>query len=125
MIIIIVIVIAVIAILAAVLIPTFSGVVDRANESAALQEARNIYAEYLSEYDYVKNAEGPETDVFVELEDGTFVEIKNGTVYKAEGAKSYVVSELEAGDKYLSQADNDVWSVETAAAPAAGGQEGE
>ena len=73
----------------------------------------------------MKNAEGPETDVFVELEDGTFVEIKNGTVYKAEGAKSYVVSELEAGDKYLSQADNDVWSVETAAAPAAGGQEGE
>ena len=40
-----VIVIAVIAILAAVLIPTFSNVVDKANQSAALQEARNKYLE--------------------------------------------------------------------------------
>ena len=42
-----VIVIAVIAILAAVLIPTFSGVVDKANNSAALQEARNTLTEYV------------------------------------------------------------------------------
>ena len=40
-----VIVIAVIAILAAVLIPTFSGVVAKANKSATLQEARNAYTE--------------------------------------------------------------------------------
>ena len=40
-----VIVIAVIAILAGVLIPTFSGVVTKANNSAALQEARNVYTE--------------------------------------------------------------------------------
>ena len=38
-----VIVIAVIAILAAVLIPTFSGIVDKANESSAFQEATNQY----------------------------------------------------------------------------------
>ncbi len=38
-----VIVIAVIAILAAVLIPTFSNVVNKANESKALQEVRNAY----------------------------------------------------------------------------------
>jgi len=38
-----VIVIAVIAILAAVLIPTFSGIIDKANKSACLQEARNAY----------------------------------------------------------------------------------
>ena len=38
-----VIVIAVIAILAGVLIPTFSGIVERAQESAALQEALNAY----------------------------------------------------------------------------------
>ncbi len=44
-----VIVIAVIAILAAVLIPTFSGVVEKANESAALQEAKNQYTLYLTE----------------------------------------------------------------------------
>ena len=40
-----VIVIAVIAILAAVLIPTFSGIVAKANKSATLQEARNKYTE--------------------------------------------------------------------------------
>ena len=43
-----VIVIAVIAILAGVLIPTFSGVVTKANNSADLQEARNAYTEYLA-----------------------------------------------------------------------------
>lgn len=54
-----VIVIAVIAILSAVLIPTFGGVVDKANASADLQNARNAYTEYLVEnpttdIDYVK-----------------------------------------------------------------------
>lgn len=38
-----VIVIAVIAILAAVLIPTFSGVIDKAKESGALQKATSLY----------------------------------------------------------------------------------
>ena len=40
-----VIVIAVIAILAGVLIPTFAGIINKAKESAALQEAQNIYKE--------------------------------------------------------------------------------
>ena len=40
-----VIVIAVIAILAAVMIPTFSGIVTKANESAVLQAARSYYSE--------------------------------------------------------------------------------
>ncbi len=44
-----VIVIAVIAILAAVLIPTFSGVVEKANQSSAMQAAKNAYTEYLVE----------------------------------------------------------------------------
>ena len=43
-----VIVIAVIAILAAVMIPTFTDVVARANESKALQQARNKYTELYS-----------------------------------------------------------------------------
>ncbi len=42
-----VIVIAVIAILAAVLIPTFSNVVEKANESSAMQEARSAYENWL------------------------------------------------------------------------------
>lgn len=44
-----VIVIAVIAILAAVLIPTFSNVIDKANKSATLQEARNAYTDAYAE----------------------------------------------------------------------------
>ena len=44
-----VIVIAVIAILAAVLIPTFSNVVNKAKDSANLQGARNLYTEILVE----------------------------------------------------------------------------
>ena len=45
-----VIVIAVIAILAGVLIPTFATVVDKANQSKAMQEAKNAYEMYLAEY---------------------------------------------------------------------------
>lgn len=47
-----VIVIAVIAILAAVLIPTFSNVIEKANESAALQEARNAMTNYTLREEY-------------------------------------------------------------------------
>ena len=45
-----VIVIAIIAILAAVLIPTFSGVVENANQSSARQAARNAYTELMAVY---------------------------------------------------------------------------
>ena len=44
-----VIVIAVIAILATVLIPTFSNLIGKANESAALQEASSIFKSYTIE----------------------------------------------------------------------------
>ena len=54
-----VIVIAVIAILAAVLIPTFSNVVEKANQSKALQEVKNAYeatlVEDLSQHDASEN----------------------------------------------------------------------
>ena len=43
-----VIVIAVIAILAAVMIPTFSNIVNKANESAAMQKAKNAYTNWLA-----------------------------------------------------------------------------
>lgn len=42
-----VIVIAVIGILAGVLIPTFSNVIDNANKTAAMENARNAYTNYL------------------------------------------------------------------------------
>ena len=42
-----VIVIAVIGILAAALIPTFSGVIEKANATAAMENARNAYTQYM------------------------------------------------------------------------------
>lgn len=42
--------IAVVAILAAVLTPTFFGIIDKANISAAEQEARNAYTNYLAQH---------------------------------------------------------------------------
>ena len=49
-----VIVIAVIAILAAVLIPTFSGVVDKAQKSACLQEMKNEMRFLITEYEKIQ-----------------------------------------------------------------------
>lgn len=87
-----VIVIAVIAILAAVLIPTFSGVIEKANKSSAMQAARNEYELYLAE-----NAEsltGKEN--FVIVTDKYAFEVENGQ-FKAEAkekASSYAGRDL-------------------------------
>lgn len=66
-----VIVIAVIAILAAVLIPTFSGVVEKANESKRVQAARNAYTSWLAEGDGKdSNALNQEKVIAVKVIDG-------------------------------------------------------
>lgn len=67
-----VIVIAVIAILAAVLIPTFSGVVEKANKSAVQQNAANKYKEL-----YVADIEDGEVDAKVK-EDNSVVFVQSG-----------------------------------------------
>ncbi|MBQ6043247.1 MAG: type II secretion system protein [Clostridia bacterium] len=68
-----VIVIAVIAILAAVLIPVFSNLIGKANESAALQEARNAFEAYMVEE--AENLTGNENLV---IESGDYYyEVKN------------------------------------------------
>lgn len=73
-----VIVIAVIAILAAVLIPTFTGVINKANESAALQKAKNAYTAYVGSLDFAAGAT-PGT-VYVEIEDGQYFAVTDGEV---------------------------------------------
>ena len=73
-----VIVIAVIAILASVLIPTFTNVVNKANQSKALQEARNAYTDYLADYVTEHNGSLPgdfcikSGDFYYEVKDGQF-----------------------------------------------------
>ena len=73
-----VIVIAVIAILAAVLIPTFSGIIEKANISSAEQEARNAYTQYVADH----AADGDEfiDKMVIETSKGYYVYIKNGSV---------------------------------------------
>ena len=78
-----VIVIAVIAILAGVLIPTFSNVVDKANDSSALQEARNVYTNYMAEFNY-STGETPAEDLVIKA-NGKYFAVTDGklsdTVY--------------------------------------------
>ena len=69
-----VIVIAVIAILAGVLIPTFSGIVNRAENSSIIQEARNKYTEYVGLHDYTNGS--PAQDLVIQI-DGKYVAVKN------------------------------------------------
>ena len=69
-----VIVIAVIAILAGVLIPTFSGIVTRAQDSAVIQEARNMYTEYVGMHDYTTG--DPQKNLVIQI-DGEYVAVKN------------------------------------------------
>ena len=84
-----VIVIAVIAVLAAVLIPTFSNVIDKANESAALTTAKNLYKEYV-----VENADTGKLldDLYIEV-DGGYIHYVKGEAVKEDDGK-YVVTEI-------------------------------
>ena len=63
-----VIVIAVIGILAAVLIPTFSSVIEKANKSAAEQELKNAYTLALAEA--IEDGKVTDDEVYI-LSDGT------------------------------------------------------
>ena len=71
-----VIVIAVIAILAAVLIPTFSNVIQRANESAAMQEARNEWVNFSAEEDIA--TANAETKDYLLTSDGYYFIVEDG-----------------------------------------------
>lgn len=71
-----VIVIAVIAILAAVLIPTFGNIIDKAKESAAKQEALGAYTEYLID----SAAEGYDNGYLFYKTESKVVLLQNGGV---------------------------------------------
>ena len=77
-----VIVIAVIAILAGVLVPTFTGIVKKAQASARLQEATGAYHALLGESDYEEDGlfvseENP--DLYIGI-DGYFFAIEDGVM---------------------------------------------
>ena len=78
-----VIVIAVIAILAAVLIPTFSGVIEKAQKSAAEQNAANLYKEYIASLGADEIDEAVKATYVVEDDNGYYVLIVAGQVQEA------------------------------------------
>ncbi len=98
-----VIVIAVIAILAAVLIPTFSGIIKKADESAALQEARGILTNYL-----VEAAENGETvdGIYIQVgEEGSYryFKVEDGRLNES----SVMIGDITDGAKIISDENND------------------
>lgn len=99
-----VIVIAVIAILAAVLIPTFSSVITKANKNAALQTARNAYTQYLSDY--------AETG---SIEDKVFV-VVDGCTILIDGGKCEIAEDGDSTDGYTEMEITDANSLDTVAA---------
>ena len=99
-----VIVIAVIAILAAVLIPTFSGVVGNAKEAGAKESAKNAYSQYLAE-----NADSGEdlADDFIYVDaDDRVVAIENGNIL------GVYDSDTEALDKFDGDATADTDAID-------------
>ena len=98
-----VIVLVVIAILAAVLIPTFTGVTERAKESAAMQNARNAWTDYMSanadQPDYKENicikSTVDDKVYYFHVESGEFneVAVKNHDNAEHNGFAKYKVSE--------------------------------
>ncbi len=77
-----VIVIAVIAILAAVLIPTFASMIKKANDSAILQEAKNLHTSYIGAVNYAagESAESTALVKVVKGDDTYFVKVVKGAV---------------------------------------------
>ena len=77
-----VIVIAVIAILAAVLIPTFSSIIKKANDSAVLQEAKNLHTTYISAVNYAAGETAHSTALIkvVKGDDTYYVKVSNNAV---------------------------------------------
>lgn len=97
-----VIVIAVIAILAAVLIPTFSSIIKKANKSSDLQAARSIYTEYTANVDYA--TEEAERDIVVKVDDDSYLIVDDGKmqddVYETEADAAEKLGANAAGEKY-------------------------
>lgn len=94
-----VIVIAVIAILAAVLIPNLSRLVEKANESKAMQEARNILAGKV--IDYGKDVPS-EIDMVIKVDDYYFA-VDNGQL------DTTAYTTIEAAKNAVTLADGYKW----------------
>ena len=101
-----VIVIAVIAILAAVMIPTFSGVVKNANESAAIQEVKAALAETLADElgpngTKLLTADGVTYPINVQATNGTIVQLTATGVASVASGQNLTVGYKVEGNKIV------------------------
>ena len=111
-----VIVIAVIAILAAVLIPTFATVIDKANRSAAIQAAKNDYTEDLASFDGIyplgktvdDTYDGPDTDETADYQD-----LKGQIVFGADGAVAGYRTKTAVNGYFASYTPDGGWVTST------------
>ena len=100
-----VIVIAVIAILAAVLIPTFGNMIKKANDSKAMQEARNTFTEYM-----IDNAQNGAVDAIIVIDEGKYVYAIDDGEFEVDAngnLKKYETYSAAQAD--ISLADNYSW----------------
>lgn len=106
-----VIVIAVIAILAGVLIPTFGGMIKKANDSATIQEANAAYKTYTADINYVAG-DTASKNLIIQVETDEFVIIKDGVlvneVYDSEttAKNKFAGTTVTLGDE-INVADSD------------------
>lgn len=77
-----VIVIAVIAILAAVMIPTFSGMVKKSKDSAAMQQAQGAYTAVVgtTEYGSLDNEKDNIVDAYIVIDGEYFFSVEKGEI---------------------------------------------
>lgn len=92
-----VIVIAVIAILATVLIPTFSNLINKANDSKYLQTAKTAHTTYMTDFDYTTGG-NPETNILVKVIDGTVT--KWFAIVDGQLISTAFDSDAKAGEKF-------------------------
>jgi prepilin-type N-terminal cleavage/methylation domain-containing protein len=87
-----IIVIAVIATLSAVLIPSFAGLINNANKTAALSEARQIYTEYVQ----AENLKGSSDTYYIKTSGNYYFKVDAGKL----SSKPYT-EKLTCGDNIL------------------------
>ena len=108
-----VIVIAVIAVLAVVLVPTFGSVIQRAQDSKAMQEAKNAYT------NFVIDSDGETPECMVYQLDGRFVALHNGAPIGVfadkESALGAMMDEYDIS-KLVSKGNGKLWVYEVGGA---------
>lgn len=98
-----VIVIAVIAILATVLVPTFGDIISEAQDSKAMQEAKNAYTEYIIEQN------GPTSEYMVYNAGGKWVALYNGTAMGLYESKEDALKALLDDPETLSIDESEIY----------------